>query len=113
MTYSVTIAANKRDVVLPTGSRYQAGAVVTLTDEQYGRMPASAVASLLTAPGVHTAGGGNVSRTVTLKSTVRNVVLPNGIRYNGSAVVVLSDEQYSTISPAARAALFATDVTTP
>jgi hypothetical protein len=54
-----------------------------------------------------------VSRTVTLKSTVKDVVLPNGLRYGPSAVVVLSDQQYSTISPAAKAALFASDVVTP
>ncbi len=113
MTYLATIAAGKKDVVLPNGNRYQAGAAVTLTDDEYGQMSANAVATLLTAPGVHTAGGGNVSRTVTLKSTVFNVVLPNGQRYNASAVVVLSDVQYSTISPAAKTALFASDVVTP
>lgn len=113
MTYSVTITAGKRDVVLPNGSRYQAGAVATLTDDEYGQLSARAVSTLLTAPGTHTAGGGNVSRTVTLKSTVRDVVLPNLQRYGPSAVVVLSDAQYSTISPAAKTALFATDVTTP
>jgi hypothetical protein len=94
-------------------NRYQAGAVVTLTDEQYGRLSARAVSTLLTAPGTHTAGGGNVSRTVTLKSTVKDVVLPNMLRYGPSAVVVLSDAQYSTMTTAAKAALFATDVTTP
>jgi hypothetical protein len=113
MPYSVTIAAGKKDVILPNMNRYQAGAVVTLTDEQYGRLTARAITTLLTAPGVHTAGGGNVSRTVTLKSTVKDVVLPNGLRYGPSAVVVLSDQQYSTISPAAKAALFASDVVTP
>jgi hypothetical protein len=113
MTYAVTIAAGKRDVCLPNGSRYQAGAVVTLTDDEYGQLTPRAISTLLTAPGVHTAGGGNVSRTITLKSTVKDVVLPNGLRYGPSAVVVLSDAQYSTISPAAKAALFASDVVTP
>lgn len=43
--------------------------------------------------------------TVTLNSPDKNVVLPNGTRYQGSAAVVLSDQEYSMLSPTALAAL--------
>lgn len=45
--------------------------------------------------------------TVTLDSGDQNVVLPNGIRYQGSASAVLSDEWYSQLSASAVSALLA------
>jgi hypothetical protein len=49
---------------------------------------------------------------VTIAAGKTNVVLPNGVRYKAGDVVVLSDEEYSTISAAAKAALFSADSTT-
>jgi hypothetical protein len=43
--------------------------------------------------------------TVTLDSGDRDVVLPNGLRYQGSAEVVLSDDWYAQMSASALAAL--------
>lgn len=37
-------------------------------------------------------------RTVTINSNVRDIVLPNGLRYPGGAVVTLSDQDYSKLS---------------
>lgn len=42
MAYTVTLKAGLANVVLPNGNLYQGGDVVILTDEQYGRMTASA-----------------------------------------------------------------------
>lgn len=47
-----------------------------------------------------------MSYTVTLRAEVSGVSLPNGIRYDGGSVVVLSDAQLSVISPATQSALF-------
>jgi len=47
-----------------------------------------------------------MSYTVTLRSGLTGVALPNGISYDGGAVVVLSDGEYGLISPEAQAALF-------
>lgn len=44
--------------------------------------------------------------TVTLNAGLKNVVLPNGLRYSGGAVVTLSDEQYAQVALSA-ASLFA------
>lgn len=44
--------------------------------------------------------------TVTLKAGLVNVLLPNGIRYGGGSVVVLSDAEFSVIGPSAQSALF-------
>jgi hypothetical protein len=46
--------------------------------------------------------------TVTLSGGDREVVLPNGLRYQGSAQVVLSDEWYAQLSAAAIASLLTT-----
>lgn len=107
MTYSVTIAAGKRDVVLPNGSRYQAGAVVALSDDEFGQMSATARASLLSASSYI---GEAVGHIVTIAATAKNVTLPNLQRYGAGAIVTLSDAQYSTIDPAAKAALFSADI---
>lgn len=43
--------------------------------------------------------------TVTLNGGDQEVVLPNGLRYQGAAVVVLSDAEYAQLSPSALANL--------
>lgn len=45
--------------------------------------------------------------TATLNSPDHNVVLPNGTRYQGSAAVVLSDDEYAQLSPRASSLLTA------
>lgn len=47
-----------------------------------------------------------MSYTVTLKPGLQDVVLPDQGRYQGGAVVTLSDDQYRQLSPTAAAALF-------
>lgn len=47
-----------------------------------------------------------MSYTVTLNQGLKNVVLPNGSRYSGGAVVTLSDDQYAKLSPNAVSTLF-------
>jgi hypothetical protein len=44
--------------------------------------------------------------TVTLKSDLVDVVLPNGNRYQGDDEVVLSDAQYGQIPESTRTAVF-------
>ena len=106
MTYSVTIAAGKKDVVLPNGNRYQAGAVVALSDDEYSELTPGALKTLISATSYL---GAAVTRTIFIAASAKNVVLPNLQRYNGGAMVVLSDAQYSTIDAAAKAAWFASD----
>lgn len=48
-------------------------------------------------------------RIVTINSGVRDVVMPNGIRYGGGAVVTLSDQDYSKLSATFKAATLASD----
>lgn len=107
MTYQITVNAGVKDLVAPNGNRYQGGNAFTISDREYGLLSATS-ASLFS----HSYLGGTVSHQVTIAPGLTNVVLPNGLRYNAGAVVTLSDEQYSTISPAAKAALFSADTTT-
>lgn len=53
--------------------------------------------------------------SVMLKAGLQDVVLPNGGRYQGDDVVVLSDEHYSVIPASTRAAVFSAEtvVTVP
>lgn len=53
--------------------------------------------------------------SVTLKAGLKDVVLPNGGRYQGGDVVILSAEHYSVIPAATRAAVFSAEsvVTVP
>lgn len=106
MTYSVTVTAGTKDVVLPNGNRYQGGAVVALSDDEYSELSAGALRNLISAASYL---GQAVTRTIFIKGTASNVVLPNLQRYNGGASVTLSDAQYSTIDAAAKAAWFASD----
>jgi len=41
-----------------------------------------------------------VAYSVTLNVGLKDVVLPNGQRYQGGTVVVLSDEEFSVLAPA-------------
>lgn len=43
---------------------------------------------------------------VTVKAGLKDVVLPNGIRYQGGANVVLSDDEVSRMSPTSFATVF-------
>lgn len=43
--------------------------------------------------------------TVTLKSGVKDVILPNMQRYQAGATVILSDEETAQLSPTAAASL--------
>jgi hypothetical protein len=49
MPRQVTITSGKKDVVLPNGLRYQAGAVVVLSDQQYSGLSASFKSTYLSA----------------------------------------------------------------
>lgn len=46
VSHQVTIASGLENVVLPNGVRYAAGAVVVLSDAEYGLIPAGALSSL-------------------------------------------------------------------
>jgi hypothetical protein len=107
VTYQLTVNGGVKNFVAPNGNRYQAGAVLTVSDREYGLMGAGGRALV-----AEVYSGGTVSHTVTIASGKTNVVLPNGNRYKAGDVVVLSDEEYSTISAAAKAALFSADTTT-
>lgn len=52
-----------------------------------------------------------MTHIVTLKTGLSGVVLPNGLRYDGGAVVSLSDGEYSLIGATGKSALFSSDVT--
>lgn len=108
MTYTATVAGGKKDVVLPNGSRYQVGAAVVLSDDENAMLSAGALASLVTDAPL----GGTASYAVTIAAGKKDVVLPDGLRHQAGAVVTLSDDEYSTISPAAKAALFSSTVVT-
>jgi hypothetical protein len=103
VTYQLTIASGKSNVVAPNGIRYQAGATIVLPDTAYAQLSASAGAADFT--GVTYLGDG-MTYQCTLKSTVGNVVLPNQIRYGASAVAILSDAEYSQLSLSAISVLF-------
>lgn len=51
--------------------------------------------------------------TVTLKAGLQDVVLPNGNRYQGGDVVVLSDGQYGQMTASARTAVVQSAVVVP
>lgn len=48
-------------------------------------------------------------RTVTISGAVRDIVLPNGIRYGPGAVVTLSDQDYSKLSSTFKASTLSAD----
>lgn len=114
MTYTLTVNSGAGGIVMPNGLRYAAGAGFTLADDEFGLLTAGAKALLTAGAGGTATGflGGDVSHQVTIASGLRNVVLPNGLRYGAGAVVVLSDQEYSLISPAAATALFSSNTTT-
>lgn len=118
MTYAFTVNAGVRGFVAPNGQRYRPGDAFTLTDEEFGRLTAGAKVLLTHASdGAITSTatgsvGGTVSHQVTLAAGTSNVVLPDGLRHKAGDVVVLSDQEYSTIPAAAKAALFSADTTT-
>lgn len=114
MTYSFTVDAGTDGLVAPDGQRYRAGDAFTLSDAEFGLLTEMAKALLSPGEGGSSTGylGGTVSHQVTLAEGTDNVVLPDGLRHRAGDVVVLSDEEYSTIPAAAKAALFSADTTT-
>lgn len=108
MTYSVTLNGGDRNVALPNGTRYQGGATVVLSDDEYAQLSPTALSGLMSASSL----GGTAAYTVTLNAGLKGVVLPDGLMHHGGDVVVLSDAEYSTITPAAKAALFASTTVT-
>lgn len=50
-----------------------------------------------------------MTHTITLNGGLKDVVLPNQLRYQGGATVVLSDQQYSQLSATWRSANLASD----
>ncbi len=110
MTYQLTVNSGFSNVIGPDGQRHQGGDVFIVSDRQYGSMTAAAVAAFYS----KTYLGGTVSHQVTIASGLTNVVLPvrpGGRRCNGGDVVVLSDEEYGTMTAAAKTALFSADTT--
>ncbi|MEU9405599.1 hypothetical protein AB0E08_07830 [Streptomyces sp. NPDC048281] len=51
--------------------------------------------------------------SVTLKAGLIDVVLPNGNRYQGGDIVILSAEQYGQIPASTRAAVFSATAVVP
>jgi len=49
VSHQVTIHSGLSNVVLPNGLRYKAGAVVVLSDAEYGLIPAAALSTLFSA----------------------------------------------------------------
>lgn len=113
MTYALVVNSGTDGIVMPNGIRYAAEGAFTLPDEDYGLLTAGAKALLAAGAGGTDTGylGGTVSHQVTITSGLKNVVLPNGLRYDGGAVVVLSDAEYSLIPAEAASALFSSDTT--
>jgi hypothetical protein len=115
MTYSVTVNAGVRGLVFPNGIRYRPADQIPVPDRQYSLMTAGAKSLLTPGPGGTAPTGslgGSVSHQVTINAGLKNVVLPNGLRYGAGAVVVLSDDEYNLIPAYARATLFSADTTT-
>lgn len=108
MTWTVTLNGGDRDVALPNGLRYQGTAQVVLSDRWYAQLSAHALSSLMSA----VSAGGTAAYRVTLAAGKANVALPNGLRYSAGAVAVLSDEEYSLLTPHAVSMLFSSVVRT-
>lgn len=81
MGYVVTVAAGKRDVVLPNGLRYQGGAVVTLSDQEYEKLSASAVSSLFS-----NVAGSDIGPQVLLSLPSASYPASNAVTFQTSSV---------------------------
>lgn len=116
MTYALVVNAGVTGFVTPDGQRRKAGDAFTLTDAEYGRLTPGAKARLTAGSGGTSTGylGGTVSHQVTV--SVGGTVLPDGLRHKAGDVVVLSDQEYSTIPAAAKVGgsspVFSADTTT-
>jgi hypothetical protein len=113
VTYTLVVDSGTDGIVMPNGIRYAAEGEFTLTDQDYGLLTAGAKVLLTAGAGGTGTGslGGTVSHQVTIASGLKNVVLPNGLRYDAGAVVVLSDAEYSLIPHGALGTLFSADAT--
>jgi len=114
VTYTLVVNSGHGNLVTPEGIRHPAGEDFTLTDADFGTLTAGAKAVLTAGAGGTATGylGGTVSHQVTIHSGLKNVVLPNGLRYSAGAVVVLSDAEYGLIPAGALSSLFSSDTTT-
>lgn len=108
MTWTVTLDSGDREVVLPNGLRYQGTAEAVLSDRWYAQLSASALESLAGASYL----GGIAAYTVTMAEGASMVVLPDGLAHKAGDQVLLSDEQYSLVTPSAAEAFFSSVVTT-
>lgn len=106
MTYTATLNSPDKNVVLPNGTRYQGSAAVVLSDAEYSQLSPPALASLMSIA----SAGGTVSYTVTIAAGLKGIVLPDGLMHKAGDMVVLSDAQFSTITPNAIATLFSSVV---
>ena len=120
MTYQVTVPAGDVNVAMPNLLCYQgggSGVTFVLSDDEFSELAGASSSPYEIDYSTDYLGsqplysftylGGDASYTVTLKSGLVNVVLPNGLRYQEGASVTLSDAEYSLIRPSAAAALFA------
>jgi hypothetical protein len=114
VTYTLTVNAGVSGFAAPNGIRYKAGDAFTLSDREFGLLTAGAKSLLTAGAGGTSTGslGGTVSHQVTIASGLSGVVLPNGIAYSAGAVAVLSDEEYSLLTPGAVASLLSANTTT-
>lgn len=114
MTYSLTVNAGVTGFTAPNGVTYKGGDALFLSDRHFGLLTTAAKALLAAGAGGTATGylGGTVSHQVTIHSGLKDVVLPNGLRYGAGDVAVLSDEEYSLIPQAAVSTLFSADTTT-
>jgi hypothetical protein len=113
MTYTLTVNSGDGNLVTPEGIRHPAGDAFTLTDADFGLLTAGAKDMLTAGEGGTGTGylGGTVSHQVTITSDLSNVVLPNGLRYAGGDVAVLSDAEYGLIPAGSLSSLFSADTT--
>jgi hypothetical protein len=113
VTYSLVVNSGTDGIVMPNGIRYAAEGAFTLPDDDFSLLTAGAKARLSPGAGGTSTGylGGTVSHQVTIASGLKNVVLPNGLRYDAGAVVVLSDAEYSLIPAEAASTLFSSNTT--
>jgi phosphodiesterase/alkaline phosphatase D-like protein len=98
----MALNAGLQNVVMPNGSRYAGGAQVILSSDEYSQLSPTARAALM----IDSSSGRTGTYTVTVAAGLKGVVLPDGLMHKGGDVVILSDAQYSTITPNAISTIF-------
>jgi hypothetical protein len=94
----VEIAAGKSNVQLPNGFPYQAGDIVTLTDQQFSTVPKTLIPTTLLDRGEIRPHLGHGVRVVGTKT---NVVLPNGQTAATGDSYDVTERQYQDLASAA------------